>query len=403
MQADAVQMKEKIRSLSEAYFEETLSVRRHLHQYPELSFEERETSAYIQAKCREYGLSYRSGIAGTGVVAEIEGAHPGPLVAIRADIDALPIQERNEVSYSSQRPGVMHACGHDVHTATVLTAARVLHELRGGLRGSVRVIFQPGEEKLPGGASLMIREGVLENPRPVAIFGNHVHPPLEAGTVGYRAGRYMASADELYLTIRGSGGHAALPHETVDTVAAAAQVVVALQQLVSRKADPLIPSVLSFGKIQTAGGATNVIPNEVRLEGTFRTLDESWRVKAHEWMERIAHQTCMAFGATADFEIRKGYPCLDNDEALSQRAGSWLAELLGAGSVEELPQRMTAEDFAYYSHELPAFFYRLGTGNKARGITSAIHTDRFDIDEDVLRLSPAIMAWLAYRACGSMG
>lgn len=395
-------MKERIRSLSEAYFEETLSVRRHLHQYPELSFEERETSAFIQAKCREYGLRYRSGIAGTGVVAEIEGTHPGPLVAIRADIDALPIQERNEVSYSSQRPGVMHACGHDVHTATVLTAARVLHELRGELRGSVRVIFQPGEEKLPGGASLMIREGVLENPRPVAIFGNHVHPPLEAGTVGYRAGRYMASADELYLTIRGSGGHAALPHETVDTVAAAAQVVVALQQLVSRKADPLIPSVLSFGKIQTSGGATNVIPNEVRLEGTFRTLDESWRGKAHEWMERIAHQTCAALGATADFEIRKGYPCLDNDEALSRRAAVWLAELLGEGSVEELPQRMTAEDFAYYSQELPAFFYRLGTGNKARGITSAIHTDRFDIDEDVLRLSPAIMAWLAFRACGSI-
>lgn len=390
------QIKERIQQLAASFKNDTIEVRRHLHRHPELSFQEYETSRYIQEKCEEYGLNFTSGWAGTGVIVEIEGQRREPMVALRADIDALPIREKNEVSYCSTNEGVMHACGHDVHTATALLAARILNEIRDELPGSVRVLFQPGEEKLPGGASLLIKEGVLKDPEPIAIFGNHVHPPLQSGKIGLRAGRYMASADELYLTIKGQGGHAALPQDTVDPITAAAQVISSLQQVVSRKANPLIPTVLTWGKINSDGGASNVVPNAVMLEGTLRTMDEDWRARAHVWIERIVKSTAEALGAVAELEIRKGYPCLDNNAELTARTFAWLREYMGDANVVELEPRMTAEDFAYYSQEIPACFYRLGTGNPSKGITSPVHTDTFDVDEDMLELSPGAMAWLSF-------
>ncbi|MBL7776560.1 MAG: amidohydrolase [Saprospiraceae bacterium] len=387
-----------MQALAAQFQADVVGYRRHLHAHPELSFEEIQTGAYVAARLAEWGIEHRRGIAGTGVVALIKGKNPRrKVVALRADMDALPIQEANEAPYKSQNPGVMHACGHDVHTAALLGAARILHTLRDQFSGTVKCIFQPGEERLPGGASLMIREGVLQRPRPAGIFGQHVHPPLPAGMVGFRPGMYMASADEIYVTVKGRGGHAAMPQEVIDPVAIAAQLLMALQQIVSRYADPTIPTVLSFGKINSVGGATNVIPNEVKLEGTFRTMDEKWRADAHKRMVRIAGQVAKSMGGACEFNIVKGYPVLYNDAALTRRAQSWAREYLGPERVVELPLRMTAEDFAWYSQQIPACFYRLGTGNPARGITSPVHTNTFDIDEAALETGMGLMAWLAVR------
>jgi amidohydrolase len=272
--------------------------------------------------------------------------------------------------------------------------------LRKGFEGTVKCIFQPGEEKLPGGASIMIREGVLQRPRPSSIFGQHVHPPLHAGMVGFRPGMYMASADEIYVTVKGRGGHGAMPHDCIDPVVITAQMIVSLQQLVSRYCDPGIPSVLTFGKINSTGGATNIIPNEVKLEGTFRTMNEKWRVEAHKRMKRIAETMAKSMGGACDFNILKGYPVLFNNEALTLRAKQWAVELLGADKVVDLPLRMTSEDFAFYSQEMPACFYRLGTGNPARGITSPVHTNTFDVDESALETGMGLMAWLAVKELG---
>lgn len=389
-------MKEDVHRLARQFHPDIVAYRRHLHQHPELSFAETQTARYVADRLTEWGIEHRHGIAGTGVVALIRGKNPRKrTVALRADMDALPILEANDVPYKSQNPGVMHACGHDVHTASLLGAARILQALRDQFIGTVKCIFQPGEEKLPGGASLMIREGVLENPRPTAIFGQHVYPALPAGMVGFRPGVYMASADEIYVTVKGRGGHGAMPHDCIDPVAISAQIIVALQQIVSRYADPGVPTVLTFGKINSTGGATNVIPNEVRLEGTFRTMHEKWRTEAHRRMKKIAETTAKSMGGACDFTIVKGYPVLHNHEALTARAQARAVEFLGKERVTELPLRMTAEDFAYYSQVMPACFYRLGTGNPERGITAPVHTDRFDIDEAALETGMGLMAWLA--------
>jgi len=389
-------MKDTVRALAHRFHTDVVAYRRHLHQHPELSFQETQTARYVADRLTEWGIEHRSGIAGTGVVALVRGKNPRKrTVALRADLDALPILEANDVPYKSQNPGVMHACGHDVHTASLLGAARILHELRGHFVGTVKCIFQPGEEKLPGGASLMIREGVLENPRPTAIFGQHVYPALPAGTVGFRPGVYMASADEIYVTVKGRGGHGAMPHDCIDPVVISAQIIVALQQIVSRYADPGVPTVLTFGKINSAGGATNIIPNEVCLEGTFRTMHEKWRMEAHRRMKKIAETTAKSMGGACAFNIVKGYPVLYNHEALTARAQARAVEFLGKDRVTDLPLRMTAEDFAYYSQVMPACFYRLGTGNPERGITAPVHTDRFDIDEAALETGMGLMAWLA--------
>jgi amidohydrolase len=391
-------MQAQIQDLAAEFQPEVVRLRRHLHQYPELSFEEHQTAAYIADRLRAWGIPHRYPVAETGIIALIEGeAGAGPCIALRADHDALPIQEANEVTYRSQHEGVMHACGHDVHTASLLGTARILWQMRAQLRGSIKLLFQPGEEKLPGGATLLIKAGALENPRPQAIFGQHVHPPLEVGKVGMRPGLYMASADEIYLTIRGKGGHGALPQHTIDPIAISAQVITGLQQLVSRQLDPTIPAVLTFGYIASDGGATNVIPEAVQLKGTLRMMNENSRAEAHQLIQHTATGIAAAFGGRAELRIVKGYPFLKNDEALTARARTYAQEYLGPENVVELPMRMSGEDFAYYSQEMPACFYRLGTGNPNKGITSGVHTPTFDVDENCFRHSTGLMAWMAMQ------
>lgn len=391
-------MKEKIQLFARQFQAEVVAFRQHLHAHPELSFQEIETGKFVAARLSDWGIEHRHGIAENGIVALIKGRNPRKkTIALRADMDALPILEANNVPYKSKNDGVMHACGHDVHTASLLGTTRILHELRNDFEGTIKCIFQPGEEKLPGGASLMIKAGVLENPRPTSIFGQHVHPPLRAGMVGFRSGIYMASADEIYVTLKGRGGHGAMPQECIDPVAITAQIIVALQQIVSRYADPAVPTVLTFGKINSTGGATNIIPNEVKLEGTLRTMHEKWRAEAHKRMKKIAENIAKAYGAACEFHILKGYPVLYNHEELTARAKHWATEYLGKQNVTELPLRMTAEDFAYFSQAMPGCFYRLGTGNPERGISSPVHTNTFDIDEAALETGMGLMAWLAVR------
>jgi len=388
-------LKEKIKSLAKAYKEEVISNRRHLHAHPELSYQEFNTASFVAEKLKEMGITNIEQKATTGWSVLIEGRNPEKkVIALRADMDALPIIEANEVSYKSTNPGVMHACGHDCHTASLLGAAKILNEIKDQFEGSIKLIFQPGEEVAPGGASYMIKDKVLENPRPSGIIGQHVMPYIEVGKVGFRKGLYMASADEIYVTVKGKGGHAAMPESLIDPVLIASHMIVALQQVVSRAASPKIPSVLSFGRVE-ALGATNVIPNEVKIQGTFRTLDEVWRAQAHEKMTAIAKGIVEGMGGEVDFEIRKGYPFLKNDPALTERSQNAAIEYLGQDNVLDLDIWMAAEDFSYYSQEIDGCFYRLGTGNQAKGIVSGVHTPTFDIDEDALEIGAGLMAFLA--------
>ncbi|HOY94094.1 MAG TPA: M20 family metallopeptidase [Catalimonadaceae bacterium] len=369
--------------------------RHHIHANPELSFEEFETARFVSDRLTEFGIEHQHGVAGTGVVGLIKGRNPeSRILALRGDMDALPIVEQNEVSYKSTKPGIMHACGHDVHTSSLLGASWILQQVKDQFEGTIKLIFQPGEEKVPGGASLLIKEGVLQNPAPQSIVGQHVMPFLPVGKVGFREGLYMASADEIYLTIHGKGGHGAMPNLAIDVVAISAQVITALQQVVSRSADPKIPSVLSFGTVM-AKGATNILPNSIYLEGTFRTMDEDWRAKAHQKIRQIVEGICESFGAKADLEIRKGYPFLKNDPVLTRKMKKCAQEYLGAENVVDLDIWMAAEDFSYYTQEMPGCFYRLGTRNEEKGIVSGVHTPTFDIDEDALEIGCGLMAWLA--------
>ncbi|MFZ4863415.1 M20 metallopeptidase family protein [Sphingobacterium sp. Mn56C] len=393
-------LKNQIQQLAKDFFAETVDLRRHLHSNPELSFVEFQTSAFVKQFLDTLGIPYQS-MANTGVVGIIKGDLPSDkVIALRADMDALPITEVEGRTYGSKNPGVMHACGHDVHTSSLLGVAKILMALKPSFAGTVKLIFQPGEERLPGGASLMIKEGVLSNPSPSAIIGQHVMPFIEAGKVGFRAGKYMASCDELFLTIRGKGGHGAQPHQNIDPIAISAQVITALQQLVSRVADPRIPTVLSWGKI-IGNGATNIIPDSVYLEGTFRTFDEKWRTVAHQKMRNMVTGIVEGMGATCDFDIQKGYPFLVNEPKLTEEARSFAIDYLGAENVVELELWPAAEDFAYYSQETNACFYRLGTGNPAKGITSAVHTPSFDIDEKALELSIGLMAYITVSQLGN--
>jgi len=388
-------MKIKIQQLASRFFPDIQDIRRHLHMYPELSFQEEQTGKFISQKLSAWKIPHRHGLAGNGVVAVLEGKHPErKTVALRADFDALPILEGNEVEYKSRNEGIMHACGHDVHTACLFGAARILQEVRDQFEGTIKLIFQPGEEKLPGGASIMIREGVLEHPSPEAIFGQHVHPPLEVGKVGFRSGFYMASADELYLTVQGKGGHGALPHQCVDPILIFSHILTSLQQIVSRNTNPITPSVLTFGHVRSTGGATNIIPSEVKAEGTFRTFDEVWRAEAHDRMQKMVASIAEGMGGKAELDIQVGYPALYNNEELTRKARSWAREYLGEENVVDLPQRLSAEDFSFYSQHMPACFYRLGTGNPKKGIVSPVHTSTFDVDENALRVGSGLMAWL---------
>jgi amidohydrolase len=388
-------LKEKIKALAKAYKEEVIATRRHLHESPELSYQEFKTAAFVKERLENLGITHIEQKATTGWSALIEGKNPRKkVIALRADMDALPIIEANDVSYKSQNPGVMHACGHDAHTASLLGAAKILNELKDQFEGTIKLIFQPGEEVAPGGASFMIKDGVLENPRPQGIIGQHVMPFIPVGKVGFRQGLYMASADELYITVKGKGGHAAMPETLIDPVLIASHMIVALQQVVSRAASPKIPSVLSFGRVE-ALGATNVIPNEVKIQGTFRTLNEDWRAKAHRKMLQIAHGIVEGMGGELDFEIRQGYPFLQNDPEMTARATEAAKAYLGEENVLDLDIWMAAEDFAYYSQVIDGCFYRLGTRNEAKGIISGVHTPTFDIDEDALEIGAGLMAWLA--------
>lgn len=388
---------DKIKKLAAEYKEQVIGFRQRLHAHPELSFKEYETSAFVEKQLRAIGIHNIEKKAGTGLVALIEGKNPQKkVIALRADMDALPITEANQVPYKSQNEGVMHACGHDAHTSSLLGTARILNEIREEFEGTVKLFFQPGEELIPGGASLMIKDKALENPKPASIIGQHVMPLIPAGKVGFKKGMYMASADELYLTVHGKGGHGAMPEEVVDPVLITAHILVALQQIVSRNANPKIPSVLSFGKV-TANGATNIIPDFVKVEGTFRTLNEEWRTRANQLMVKIAKGVAEAMGGSVDFEVRRGYPHLDNDPELTDRAITAAKEYLGQENVEELDVWMAAEDFSNYTQQMPGCFYRLGTRNEERNITSGVHTPTFDIDENALEVGAGLMAWLTIK------
>jgi len=389
-------LKDKIKGLAASYAGEFIGIRRHLHAHPELSFAEFETAAFIREQLGQWGIGY-SVMGGTGVIGLIQGKNPDEkVVALRADMDALPILEQNDVDYRSRHQGVMHACGHDVHTSCLLGAARILHELRDQWTGTVKLIFQPGEEKNPGGASILIREGVLENPAPGSIFALHVNPALAVGKLSFRGGMVMASADEIYITVSGQGGHAAAPHLTADTVLTAAQIVVNLQQVVSRMNNPFNPSVLSITSVH-GGNATNVIPSEVKLTGTFRAMNEAWRFRAHELITRICRDTAAQSGAQADVHIDVGYPFVINNEELTEKARQRAIAFVGASAVEETEMRMGAEDFAFYSHRIPACFFRLGVGNPEKKITSGVHTPTFNIDESAIETGIGILAWLAVQ------
>lgn len=387
----------KLRSLE--IYDKVKEIREHIHQYPELSFQEHETMSFVCSQLDRIGIPYQKGVAGTGIVALIKGGHHLPdqeCVALRADLDALPILEQNEVRYRSSRKGVMHACGHDVHTAILIGSAEILFELRDLLPSPVKLVFQPGEEKNPGGASLLIKEGVLENPSVREMYALHVYPEMDAGKVGFKGGMYMASCDEIYITIHGKGGHGAMPHACVDPIMIGANLLVELQQVVSRKCDPKIPCVLSFGHFEALGD-TNVIPEKAILKGTFRSMDEAWRKTAHDLIVAISESIIESHGGKAEIEISKGYPFLVNDEILTDEMRQKSTVILGEENVEELPIRLTAEDFSFYSQKVPVCFFRLGVRNEDQGITYGVHHPKFNIDPTALITGMRIMASTAFK------
>lgn len=394
-------MIDSIKSLSRQFAEDTVATRRHLHANPELSFHEFNTARYVADQLKAIGLTPQEGVANTGVVALIEGtkAPSGRVIGLRADMDALPIREANNVPYKSTVEGVMHACGHDAHTASLLSTARILQTLRDEFSGTIKLVFQPAEEKAPGGASLMIKDGVLENPAPGAMLGQHVAPNIPAGKIGFREGMYMASTDELYLTVKGKGGHGAMPDQLIDPVLIASHIIVAMQQVISRNRPPASPSVLSFGRF-IADGITNVIPNEVKIEGTFRCMNEQWREEGLRRIQKLAEGMAEAMGGSCEFERVKGYPYLQNHPELTRRTRASTVAYMGAENVVDLDLWMAGEDFAFYSQVVDSCFYRLGTRNESRGIISGVHTPTFDIDETALEVGPGLMAWLAVEELG---
>ena len=389
-----------IKKLGEEISSEVIGNRRHLHAYPELSFQEFQTSAFVKNQLDSIGIEWKP-MADTGVVGIIQGEKSSDkIVALRADMDALPITESNDVIYKSNNEGVMHACGHDAHTASLLGTAKMLQSLRPHFGGTVKLIFQPAEEKLPGGASLMIKDGVLENPTPQAVIGQHVMPSLECGKLAVRSGKQMASMDEIFITVYGKGGHGAQPHRTIDPVMIAANIITMLQQVTSRMSDPTTPTVLSIGKV-IANGAINVIPDEVYMEGTFRTFDDTWRKRAHVEIEKIAKNVAETAGARCEVKISYGYPVLKNDMKLTTLVTAAAEEYLGKENVVDAGLWMAAEDFAYYSQRQNSCFYFLGVGNEEKNINSGLHTPTFNIDERALATSTGLMTYIALKQLGN--
>lgn len=387
-----------IQATARDLFPQVVEIRRDLHQHPELSFNEIRTSQRVKDFLNQHGIDYTEGWAGYGIVASIKGKHAGPMIMLRADMDALPIYEENDFLYKSVNAGVMHACGHDIHTSSLLGVGAILQKHKNLLKGEVRLIFQPGEEKLPGGASMMIKEGLFTPILPAWIIGQHVYPSLPAGHVGFRPGLYMASADEIYIRIKGKGGHAATPHLCIDPILTASRVVVALQEITSRNVDPLSPSVLSIGKMYSDGGATNIIPDTVFLEGTFRAMNESWRFEAHNLIREIVTHTCQASGAEAETSIVVGYPSLNNNPETTTMCRQAAIEYLGKEKVHDLPMRMSSEDFAFYTLEVPGCFYRLGTGWPDTSKNFPVHSNRFNANEDSLETGMGLMAYITFSS-----
>lgn len=393
-------IKKKIQQLTKSFFNETVEIRRHIHKNPELSFKEFKTSEYVKSKLNELDIPYRDGFVKTGIVADIEGKKTLPkgekkrVIALRADMDALPVEEENNIEYKSVNKGVMHACGHDAHTASLLGVAKVLKAIQNEFYGTVRLIFQPGEELCPGGANLMLQQGALSDNEPDFILAQHVFPELETGTIGFKHGMYMASTDEIYITIKGEGGHAAIPHNTCDTVLTASHIVVALQQIVSRRAPVIIPTVLSFGKIET-NGAGNVIPAEVKIFGTLRTMNEEWRDKARGLIRTMSENIANSMGAKCEVNIKHGYPFLINNEKVTNRAIEYAESFIDKGNIKELSLRMTGEDFAYFAQKYPATLYRLGVKKRNEKVIN-LHSSVFNIDEEALKTGVGVMAWLAF-------
>lgn len=396
-----------IKQLAHHYFDEVVSFRRHLHQHPELSFEEYKTSEFVCSVLDKYQINYTKGVVKTGIIATIEGKNPSKkTILLRADLDALPIEEKNNVAYKSQNVGVMHACGHDAHTASVLGTVIILNQLKNEFEGTVKIVFQPGEEVLPGGSSLMIKEGVLQNPKVDLAIAQHVFPSMEVGKVGFREGMYMASTDELHITITGKGGHAAMAGDYNNPLVVVAHIITEIEKHfpfeidtegVARNTQNNIPTVIAFGKIE-GKGATNVIPESVYLAGTFRTMDEAWRKEVKTKITHIINSVCVKYNTNADINIIDGYPFLTNDVETTKHCKQAAIEYLGKENVEDLPLRMTAEDFAYITQQVPSCFYRLGTGNKEKGISSGVHTSTFDIDEKALQIASGLMAWMVLKA-----
>ena len=389
------ELKARIEAAATQLFPQIEAIREHIHAHPELSFEEYLTSDFVAGKLEEWNIEYTRGWGGTGIVAILKGELPAATetcTAVRAELDALPILEASEAGYCSRTPGIMHACGHDAHTACLLGAARILQQCKDAWAGTLKLIFQPGEEKHPGGGSLLLAEGVLENPTVDRILALHVYPTLPAGVVGFREGKYMASTDEIHITIRGKGGHAALPHQTIDPISIAAEVVMALQQLVSRRSNPVVPCVLSFGHI-AGGTANNIIPDTVTLSGTLRTMDEDWRAEAHRLIEKVTTNICESWGAAAEINIPKGYPSLYNNPALTAVASGFAKDYLGTDQVRVLDLRMTADDFAFYSHQVPGCYFRLGTAGDEK-FGHSVHTNQFDINAEALQTGSGLMAFL---------
>lgn len=398
---------ENIKQLAAKHSEELISIRRHIHQNPELSFEEFKTSEFVCSVLDKYQIPYTKNHVKTGIIALIKGKNPDKKTTLlRADLDALPIEEKNEVSYRSQNIGVMHACGHDAHTASVLGTAIILNQLKNEFEGTVKIMFQPGEEVLPGGASLMIQDGVLQNPKVDVAIAQHVFPSMEVGKVGFRSGMYMASTDELHITIKGKGGHAAMAGEYNNPLLVAASIIKALEQEfpfyideegVARNTHNQIPTVVAFGKME-AKGATNVIPEQVYFAGTFRTMNENWRKEVKQTITKLINRICEDYNTSSEINIMDGYPFLTNDDGITAQCKQAAIDYLGKDNVEDLPLRMTAEDFAYITQQVPSCFYRLGTGNKQKGITSGVHTPTFDIDEKALEIASGLMAWMVVNS-----
>ena len=388
-------LKQTIKQLTKKYYSDIIAIRRHIHENPELSFQEFNTSKYICSKLDEYGIPYKAGYVKTGIVGIIKGKNPDrKVIALRADMDALPIEESEANQVKSCNKGVMHACGHDAHSASLLGTARILNELKEQWEGTVLLIFQPGEESFPGGAKLMMEEGALDNPKPEIIIGQHVLPDMATGDVGFKEGMYMASGDEVYLTIKGKGGHAAMPHTLTDTVLVASHIIVALQQVVSRIVPANIPTVLSFGKV-IANGATNIIPEKVEIAGTLRTMNEEWRGKLKVQIRKIATEMAASMGATCEVKINDGYPVVTNEAKVTAKAFGAAQKYLGQEHVHAMDIRMTAEDFGYYTQAYPCTFYRFGVKQDNNVHTGGLHTPGFNLNESSLETSVGLMAYIA--------